>query len=349
MVIVMQIGASREQIDHVVAEIQERGLKTQKIQGEERTVIAVKASLKGDKVPLKQHFETLPGVEGVQLISKPYRLSARAFATNDKVVVSRKVKGKILEVTFNGKEIITMAGPCSVESKNQMDEVAAFMSSIGIKVLRGGAYKPRTAPGEFEGLQEKGLKILDQMREKYGLLVVTEILDVESAEMVAEYTDIIQIGTRNMQHFPLLKKAGKFNKPVLLKRGMSATIEEWLCAADYILQEQEVPRVILCERGIRTFDTTTRNTFDINAIPNLQGESWLPVVADASHATGRSELVAPVTWAAIAAGAQGIMVEVHPEPSKALTDGRQSLNFEQFEVLYREGKKFAEVRGKRLV
>jgi 3-deoxy-7-phosphoheptulonate synthase len=312
-------------------------------------VIAVKASLLGDKASLKEHFGTLPGVESVQLISKPYRLCAKAFATNNKVVVSRKIGGKVVQVTFNGKEIITMAGPCSVESREQMDETAALLVSLGVKVLRGGAYKPRTAPGEFEGLQELGLQILAEMREKYGLLIITELLDVDTADMVAEFTDIIQIGTRNMQNFTLLKRAGKCNKPVLLKRGMSATYDEWLCAADYIIQEQKVPQVILCERGIRTFVTSTRNTFDVSAIPYLQNETWLPVVADASHATGYSELVASVTWAAIAAGAQGIMVEVHPEPSKALTDGRQSLNFQQFTDLYLQGKKFAEVSGKILV
>lgn len=349
MIIAMKIGADKKQIKAVESEIKENNLKSQKITGEERVVLAVKGALDADKSRLKDHFEAMAGVESVKPISKPYRLASKEFAAGEKVLIRSKTIGDAMEIKFNGKEVIMMAGPCSVESRSQMDETASFLSGLGVKVLRGGAYKPRTAPGGFEGLKEEGLKIMAEMRDKYNMMLITEMLDVDTANLVAEYIDIIQIGTRNMQHVALLRKAGSFNKPVFLKRGMSATIEELLCAAEYIMQEQDIPQVILCERGIRTFEPSTRNTFDINAIPNLADKTWLPVVADPSHGTGYSNLVSPVAWAAIAAGANGLMIEVHPNPEKAMTDGKQSLNFEQFTELYKKGQEFAQIKGKTLI
>jgi len=348
MIILVNKDIKKKEIDEIVKRIEAYDLRADISRGREHTVIGVIGSIDLDKMELKEKLLSLDCVEDVKIISKPYKLASKIFGQGREIVIKRKINGRTVKISFNGKNVITMAGPCSVESYEQMDKTANFLSGLGVRILRGGAFKPRTAPRSFEGMGEDGLKILKEMREKYSMLIVTELLDSNHAELIAQYSDIIQIGTRNMQNFALLKVAGDLNMPVILKRGLAATIEEWLNAAEYVLDRQKEKQVILCERGIRTFETTTRNTFDLNAIAVISSLSWLPLIADPSHATGKSEYVPAVSCGAVAAGADGLLIEVHPNPSKALTDGAQSLEFKAFENLYQELKRIAKVKQRTL-
>jgi 3-deoxy-7-phosphoheptulonate synthase len=270
----------------------------------------------------------------------PYRLAAKE--TNPK-----GTKVKVGDIVIGGEEFVVMAGPCSVESEEQVMKTAEAVKKAGAKILRGGAFKPRTSPYSFQGLGEEGLKLLRKAADKFGMLVITEVLDPRDVEIVSEYSDILQIGTRNAQNFPLLREVGNTRKPVLLKRGMYMTIEEWLLAAEYILSGGN-PNVILCERGIRTFETATRNTLDLSAIPVLREKTHLPIVIDPSHATGKRSYVPPMAYAALAAGADGLLIEVHPEPDKALSDGAQSLTLEMFSEMMQNLKKIAPVVGRKI-
>lgn len=346
MIVLMSSGADERSVEQVVKTIEEHGLRADISRGKDHIVIGVVGSLDLDKMELRSRLLSLGWVSDVKIISKPYKLASKAFGEHQEIVVEKEIKGKSLHVTFNEKNVVMIAGPCSVESYEQMDQIASFLSELGIKILRGGAFKPRTSPRSFEGLGEEGLKILKAMSEKYGMLVVTELMDERHAELMLQYADIIQIGARNMQNFALLKRVGDLNVPVLLKRGMSATIDEWLNAAEYILDRQKEKKVLLCERGIRTFETSTRFTFDLNAIPVLKSLSWLPVIADPSHGTGKWDYVTAVGVGSVAAGANGLIVEVHPDPSQALTDGAQSLKFETFEKLYHETGRIARAQHK---
>jgi 3-deoxy-7-phosphoheptulonate synthase len=282
----------------------------------------------------------LPGVEQVILVSKPYKLASREFHPQDTIV-------NINGVTIGGNEIVVMAGPCAIESEEQLLVTAQAVKAAGATVLRGGAFKPRTSPYDFRGLGETGLKILAAVGKANKMPVITEVMAPNDVDLVARYVDILQIGARNMQNFILLDEVGKINKPVLLKRGLSSTIQEWLLAAEYILAQGN-EQVILCERGIRTFETHTRNTMDISAIPIIEKVSHLPIIADPSHATGNWYLVPPMALAAIAAGADGLLIEVHPNPDLALADGPQSLNFDSFRLLMSQLLLIAEARNRKL-
>ncbi|MGD0997326.1 MAG: 3-deoxy-7-phosphoheptulonate synthase [Thermoleophilia bacterium] len=315
MMIIMQEGATEEQIAHVVARIEEVGASAHVSMGERVAVIGAigdREELAG--VPL----EACPGVDRVVAVLKPYKLVGREFHPHDTIV---DVRGKKL----GGQHFAVIAGPCSVETEEQSMAAARAVAAAGGSMLRGGAFKPRSSPYAFQGLGVDGLKILAAARDETGLPVVTELLDPRDLEDLLEYADVVQIGARNMQNFQLLAEVGRADKPVLLKRGLAATIEEWLMAAEYIVKEGN-RQVILCERGIRTFETATRNTLDLSAVPVVQLASHLPVIVDPSHATGRPDLVLPLSLAGIAAGANGVLVEMHPNPEHALSDGQQSLS-----------------------
>ncbi len=335
MIVVMKVGASDKEIAGVVERIEANGFKAHLSQGVERTIIGVVGQIFPE---LRDRFEMLPGVDEVILVSKPYKLSSREFHPLDTIV---KVGG----VTIGEKEIVVMAGPCAVESEQQLLETAKAVKAAGATILRGGAFKPSTSPYQFRGLGKPGLELLAQVKREVGLLVITEVMSPGEVELVASYADILQIGARNMQNFPLLEEAGKTGKPVMLKRGLSATVQEWLLAAEYILAQGN-PQLMLCERGIRTFETHTRNTMDLSAIPVIEKVSHLPVIADPSHGTGKWYLVIPMALAAVAAGADGVMVEVHPHPDSALKDGAQSLTFENFQLLMSQLKPVAEAIGR---
>jgi 3-deoxy-7-phosphoheptulonate synthase len=335
MVIIMRHNATPEQISHVVADVESLGFKAHLSSGEERTVIGVI----GDERPVEpEHFEMLEGVERAVRILKPFKLASRDFHPEDSVV---RINGH----SIGGQQVIVMAGPCSVESREQLHETAAAVKAAGAHVLRGGAYKPRTSPYAFQGLGLKGLELLREASEEFHLPVVTEVVSPQEVTLVAQYADILQVGSRNMQNFALLHTVGEMQKPVLLKRGLMSTIEELLMAAEYILSHGN-SRVILCERGIRTFETATRNTFDINAIPVLKSMTHLPVIADPSHGTGKWELVTPIARAAIAAGADGLIVEVHTDPGHALSDGAQSLKPDNFAQLVSQVRSVAQAVGR---
>ncbi|NLM37919.1 MAG: 3-deoxy-7-phosphoheptulonate synthase [Firmicutes bacterium] len=330
MIIVMQTGATEEQIQQVEAVLTQLGFKTHPIYGEVKTVIGAI----GDKRLLNpQLIANLPGVEGIVPIMKPYKLAGKELK-------QAKTTIQIDDLTIGGREIIIMAGPCAVENEEVFYETARKVKAAGAKILRGGAYKPRTSPYSFQGLEKEGLKMLALARRETGLKIVTEVVDTRDVEIVAEYADILQIGARNMQHFRLLKEAGASGKPVLLKRGLAATIEEWLMAAEYIMSSGN-PHIILCERGIRTFETATRNTIDISAIPVVQELSHLPIIVDPSHATGTWKYVDALSKAAVAAGADGLLIEVHDDPARALCDGPQSLRPDKFALLVEELKAVA--------
>lgn len=337
MIIVMQPGATREDEEKVISYLEREGFKVHLSRGIERTIIGVI----GDKTRLKgETVAALGGVEKVVPILQPYKLASRDFHPEDTLV-------KVGDRTIGGSEVQIIAGPCAVESRDQLLEAAAAVREAGATMLRGGAYKPRSSPYSFQGLAARGLEILAEARERTGLPVVTEVMDQTLVEEVAAVADILQIGSRNMQNFALLQAVGQINKPVLLKRGLSATIEEWLLAAEYILNAGN-SRVILCERGIRTFETYTRNTLDLSAVPAVKHLSHLPVIVDPSHGTGRRFMVAPMARAALAAGADGIMVEVHPNPHEALSDGSQSLDPEQFAALVKEIRPIIAASGREL-
>jgi len=322
MIIVTRPGVTDDEIDHIREKVESLGLRTHLSRGEYRTVIGcVGDERKLGEVPLL----TVPGVEEVHPVMKPYKLASREFAAES----SRIALG---DSEMGGEELFVIAGPCSVEGEEMLDETARAVSDAGARALRGGAFKPRTSPYSFRGLGTEGLEILSAVRRRTGLPVVTEVMDPRQVESVAGYGDVLQIGARNMQNYDLLMEVGRIHRPVLLKRGMSATLKELLLAAEYVLKQGNSD-VILCERGIRTFEPMTRNTLDVSAIPVLKRETHLPVIADPSHAGGRRELVAPLAYAAVAAGADGLIVEVHPEPEEALSDGEQSLTFQEFRDL----------------
>lgn len=334
MLIVMQPNAGEEKIQKVIDFIKQKGFDAHISKGADHTVIGAV----GRKVIDKRDIELLDGVKEVIRISSPYKLVSRVFKPTDTII---DVKG----VKFGGDHIGMIAGPCTVETYEQMDETAKKLKSYGVKVLRGGAFKPRTSPYAFQGLGEEGLKILREVADKYDMVVTSEVMDVAQIPMFLKYVDILQVGARNMQNFNLLKSLGEVRKPILLKRGLSATIEEWLMSAEYIMAGGN-REVILCERGIRTFEHITRNTLDISAIPVVQKISHLPVVVDPSHATGLRDKVAPMSKASIAAGANGLIIEVHNSPETAVCDGAQSLYPEQFKELYDELKALAVVLKK---
>ncbi|MDW8270117.1 MAG: 3-deoxy-7-phosphoheptulonate synthase [Anaerolineae bacterium] len=331
MIIVMKPNSTAAEIGAVIARVQEFGASPHPIYGVERTVVAVVGET---RYVDRESFLNMPGVEKIASISAPFKLASRESHPDDTIIT-------INGVTIGGKEIVVMAGPCSVESRSQLLETAHAVKEAGAQILRGGAFKPRTSPYSFQGLGLKGLEILAEARELYGLYIVTEVMTPEAVPMVAEYADILQIGARNIQNYGLLHAVGRVQRPVLLKRGMMSSMEELLMSAEYILSGGNY-RVMLCERGIRTFETYTRNTFDLNAVPVLKQLSHLPIIADPSHGTGRWDAVPAMARAAIAAGADGLIIEVHPNPAEAISDGPQSLKPERFAALMRQLKRVAE-------
>ena len=338
MIIVLKPDATKEQLKHIVDKVKKMGLKPWISKGAERTIIGVIGT--EDAIRLEP-LEVFPGVEKVMPVLKPYKLVSRDFRKESTIVdLGDGVK-------IGAEEIVVMAGPCSVEKEELLVEIAKKVKAAGAKVLRGGAFKPRTSPYSFQGLGEEGLKFLKRAKEETGLLIVTELMDLRNLELVEECADIIQIGARNMQNFDLLKEVGRSKKPVLLKRGMSNTIKEFLMSAEYILSEGNF-NVILCERGIRTFEDATRFTLDISAIPIVKNLSHLPCVVDPSHATGKWGLVSPCARAAVAAGCDGLIIEVHPNPEEAFSDGTQSLYPEKFSELMGEVRKVAEAVGRKI-
>jgi 3-deoxy-7-phosphoheptulonate synthase len=338
MIISMKPGATKEQIAHVCERIQSYGYVAHPILGETRTVIGAVGA--GNNRAALQALEGAPGVESVVAIRQPFKLVGRELK-------QEKTEIEVGDVVFGGDQFVVIAGPCSVESAPQLLATAKAVRAAGATVLRGGAYKPRTSPYDFQGLEEEGLELLSEAREATGLRVCTEVMTPEQVDLVAQYADILQVGARNMQNFALLKRLGKETKPVLLKRGLSATIKEFLMSAEYIVSQGNA-KVILCERGIRTFETMTRNTLDISAVPLLNELSHLPVVVDPSHATGKRSLVAPMAKSAVAAGADGLIVEVHPNPEEAWSDGAQSLTFKEFETLMSGVTKYLPLEDRRL-
>ena len=336
MLIVMKSSANEEQISVVKNTIEKYGFTSHIVRGDIHTVICGV----GGKIVDTRELELLDGVEKVVRIMSPYKLVSRVGHEEDTVI---DVKG----VKIGGKKITIMAGPCSVESFEQMDETASKLAACGVKILRGGAFKPRTSPYAFQGLKEEGLKIMKKVADKYNMLVVSEVMEISQIETMMDYVDIFQVGARNMQNFNLLSELGLISKPVVLKRGFSSTIQEWLMAAEYIMAGGNHD-VILCERGIRTFETATRNTLDISAVPTVKKLSHLPIIVDPSHATGLRDQVAPLSKAAIAAGADGLIIEVHNNPEKALCDGAQSLYPKQFKELYGKLKIIAKAVDRQL-
>jgi 3-deoxy-7-phosphoheptulonate synthase len=338
MLIVMRHGAPEEDIRRVVATIEEMGYQARPMPGKQRTTVGLVGN---DGRVDGSRLAALSGVQEIIHVTKPYKQVSREWKPDSTVI---RLPGGL---TVGGDEVIVMAGPCSVESERQILEAARTVREAGATVLRAGAFKPRSSPYSFQGLGRAGLKLLARAREETGLLIVTEAMDGEGMDWVAEVADIIQIGARNMQNYSLLKHAGRVGKPILLKRGLSATIQELLLSAEYILAEGN-PNVILCERGVRGFDPATRNLFDLSALPVVHGLSHLPIIADPSHGTGHRDMVIPMARAAVAAGADGLLVEVHPSPDRALSDGAQSLYPEQFERMMKETRLIAEAIGRRV-
>ncbi|MGI6778707.1 MAG: 3-deoxy-7-phosphoheptulonate synthase [Acetivibrionales bacterium] len=337
MIIIMSQCATREQIDNVESKLSQLGFRTHPIYGEIKTVIGAI----GDKRDLNTHIiSSMPGVENIVPIMKPFKLAGRELKQVPTIV-------NIGDVSIGGEEVVVMAGPCAIEDEDTFIETAVKVKEAGAKILRGGAFKPRTSPYSFQGLYEDGLKIMSSAREVTGLKLVTEVIDTRDVELISDYTDIIQIGARNMQNFRLLQEAGISKKPILLKRGLSATIEELLMAAEYIMSSGNY-NIILCERGIRTFETATRNTIDISAIPVVKELSHLPIVVDPSHAAGNWKYVSALSKGAIATGADGLIIEVHPNPASALSDGPQSLRPHKFVQLMKELKPVAAAVRRRL-
>lgn len=327
MVIIMKENATEENIRNVCEYVRKFNLSTHVVNGAERSIIGVIGNV---EVLEDKPISSMEGVYDVVRISSPYKLVSRSAKPDNTVV-------RVKDVDIGGN-FVMMAGPCAVESYEQMIEAAKAVKKSGAKVLRGGAYKPRSSPYSFQGLEEEGLKILNAVGRETGMVTITEIVSSSHIDKVSQYADILQVGSRNMQNFELLKEIGKSNMPVLLKRGLSSTIEEWLNAAEYIMKEGN-PNVILCERGIRTFETYTRNTLDLNAVAAVKNLSHLPVIVDPSHGTGRRDLIAPLSRAAVAVGADGLIIEVHPHPDMALSDGAQSLTPEEFDKVSKEVNK----------
>ncbi len=342
MIIVMKPGASREQVDHVFEQVRALGYQVHPIYGEQRTVIACVGDERG-KARL-QALEVLSGVENVVPILKPYKLASTDWKP-ERTVIRLGKEGDPGAVTIGNNHFLVMAGPCSVEGREQILEVAESVKKSGAKVLRGGAFKPRSSPYSFQGLEETGLKLLAEARERTGLFIITEVITPTDVDLVADYADILQIGARNMQNYALLKEVGKARKPVLLKRGMANTVKDLLLSAEYIMSQGNY-QVILCERGIRTFEDYTRNTCDLSAVPAVHETSHLPIVVDPSHGTGVRSLVTPLAKAAVAAGADGLIIEVHPRPEEAFSDGAQSLTPSQFDDLMVWVRKLIAVEGR---
>lgn len=337
MIVVMDGKTSESHQQKITEKLNEMGYQVHTIKGERKIVLGVIGDAKTlSSIP----FYTFDGVENVIPIEKPYKLASKEYKSSPTEI-------KVKDVVIGGEEIVIMAGPCAVENEKQIFQTAQLVKDAGAKILRGGAFKPRSSPYSFQGLEEEGLKLLAQAREETGLLIVTEVMSASHIELVGRYTDIFQVGARNMQNFVLLKELGKAGKPVLLKRGMSATLEELLLSAEYILSQGN-SQVILCERGIRTFENHTRNTLDLSAIPAIKTMSHLPVIVDPSHGTGRRELISPMSKAAIAAGADGLIIEVHPIPKESTSDGAQTIDFTHFKNLMTEIELVAGAVGRSL-
>ena len=337
MMVIMRKGYTEEELTGILKRLEEVGLSGHTIVGVERTVVGVV----GQVYPgLADDLETMPGVDDIVPISKPYKLASREFKPDNTAI-------KVGNVEIGGGRTVIMAGPCAVESEEQLMATAQAVKAAGAHILRGGAFKPRTSPYSFRGLEEEGLQILKAAREETGLPIITEVMTVRDVELVARYADILQVGARNVQNFFLLEEVGRAGKPVLLKRGFASTVEDWLLSAEYIISQGN-REVILCERGIRTFETATRNTMDLSAIPLVKRLSHLPVVSDPSHGTGKWYLVESMAMASIAAGADGLLVEVHPNPDRALSDGAESLTFENFRRLMERAKAVSEAMSRPL-
>ncbi len=337
MIVIMKPTATEDDLQRVLERVEALGLEAHLSPGESHTIIG----LIGETARLSRNaFEVMPGVERVVRIAEPFKLANREFHPKNTVI-------QVGDVTIGGEQIVVMAGPCSVESRTQLLETAHAVKEAGAHILRGGAFKPRSSPYSFQGLGEEGLKYLAEAREIYNMPIITEVMAPEEVDLVASYADILQIGARNMQNYRLLQAVGKQEKPVFLKRGLSGTLQELLMSAEYVMANGN-PNVMLVERGIRTYETYTRNTFDINAIPALKHLSHLPVIADPSHGTGKWQLVAPVAKAAIAAGADGLMIEVHPHPAEAFSDGAQSLKPKRFQALMNDLRVLSQALGRRL-
>jgi 3-deoxy-7-phosphoheptulonate synthase len=343
MIIVLQPNSTQEQIDHILERIRDLGFRPHLSRGEVRTIIGVI----GDEDKLQvEPLSAIPGVEQVLPILKPFKLASREMKPRNTVVEVGTTAGPgVRRVRIGDGHLAMIAGPCAVESAEILETIAGAVQAAGANILRGGAFKPRTSPYSFQGLGEKGLQILIEVGHRHGLPVVTEVMDPRQVELVARYADMFQVGARNMQNFDLLREIGQTRLPVLLKRGMSATVRDLLMSAEYVLSEGN-PNVVVCERGIRSFEDSTRNMLDMSAVPNVQRQSHLPIVVDPSHATGRPELIPAMSRAAVAAGADGVHIEVHSCPEKALSDGPQALLPHQYASLTRELRRLAEVMGK---
>ena len=337
MIVVMKKNATESQIERVVGKIKENGLKAHLSKGEIVKIIGIIGDER--KVPESQ-IRAIEGVEKIMPVLAPYKLASRDFKPDNTVISVDGVK-------IGGNEVVVMAGPCSVESREQIIETAKAIKKSGAKILRGGAFKPRTSPYSFQGLGEEGLKLLKYAKEETGMPIITEVMDTRNVPLVCKYADILQLGARNMQNYDLLKEVGRCKHPVLLKRGLSATITEWLMSAEYIMAEGN-HNVILCERGIRTFETYTRNTLDLNAVPAVKELTHLPVIVDPSHGTGKYTLVSPMAKAAVAAGADGLLIEVHTNPEKSVSDADQTISTKRFEKLMGELKLIAGAIGRRV-
>ena len=335
MILVLRTDASQPQIDHVIERVQELGFEPRVIAGAFRTIIGL---IGDDNVPGVEKLEAIPGVEQVMRILKPFKLASREFHREDTVVTVGKVR-------IGGGHLAMIAGPCAVESFDGLDRIAGHVKKAGANILRGGAFKPRTSPYAFQGMGEEGLKILRAVGDKHDMPVVTEVMDTRQVEEVAKWADMFQIGARNMQNFDLLKEVGQTRKPVLLKRGMSATVKDLLMSAEYVLAEGN-PDVVLCERGVRSFEDSTRNMLDMSAVPNVKGQSHLPIIVDPSHATGRPDLIPSMAMASVAAKADGVHIEVHDCPEKAFSDGPQALLPDQYQTLMDDLRKLAAVLGR---
>ncbi|HKB06095.1 MAG TPA: 3-deoxy-7-phosphoheptulonate synthase [Gemmataceae bacterium] len=334
MILVIRPDATDAQIAHVIERIEELGFRPHVSRGTERTIIGV---IGDERKPQVEAFAAIPGVEQVHHILKPFKLASREFRKPDSVV-------KVGKVRVGGGHLAMIAGPCAVESADGLDRIASHVKAAGANILRGGAFKPRTSPYAFQGMGEEGLRILRDVGDKYDMPVVTEVMDPRQVALVERWADMFQIGARNMQNFDLLKEVGQARKPVLLKRGMSATVKDLLMSAEYVLAGGN-PHVVLCERGVRTFEDSTRNMLDMSAVPNVKGQSHLPIIVDPSHATGRPDLIPSMAKASVAAGADGVHVEVHDCPEKALSDGPQALLPEQFARLMTEVRKLVAAVG----
>jgi 3-deoxy-7-phosphoheptulonate synthase len=334
MILVLKPDATPEQIDHILQRIEELGFRPHVSRGEQRTIIGV---IGDERKPQADTFGAIPGIEQVHHILKPFKLASREFHKPDSIV-------KVGKVRIGGGHLAMIAGPCAVESREGLDAIASHVKKAGANILRGGAFKPRTSPYAFQGMGEEGLKILRDVGDTHGMPVVTEVMDPRQVALVEKWADMFQIGARNMQNFDLLKEVGQARKPVLLKRGMSATVKDLLMSAEYVLAGGN-PDVVLCERGVRSFEDSTRNMLDMSAVPNVKGQSHLPIIVDPSHATGRPDLIPAMARAAVAAGADGVHVEVHDCPEKALSDGPQALLPDQFARLMADVRKLAAAVG----